>query len=87
MYEVKVALNYFAWTPEALKAPGVVPGLTAENNAYDANSGPGAPPLVAVKIDAPALPNPDQADDATFLRFPANAAPSVGPNKARVGAH
>lgn len=85
-YKLDVSLNYFARTPEALKAPAAVPGFTAKDNVYDASSGPGTPTLVAVKMDVPVLPNPDQTDDATFLRFPANAAPTVGPNKARVGA-
>ncbi|QJW98974.1 serine/threonine protein kinase [Frigoriglobus tundricola] len=86
-YEWKVALNYFARTDDALKAQGVVPGLVAADNFYDARSGPGNPPLVATKLDAPTLPEPDPDNDATFLRFPANTGPTTGPGKARVGAH
>ncbi len=85
-YDLKVALNYFARTPEAMKAPGAVPGFAAENNLYDGMSGPGNPPLPSAKLDAPALPNPNPEEDATFLRFPANTGPTAGPTKARVGA-
>jgi serine/threonine protein kinase len=86
-FEFKVSQNYFASTAALIQAPGPVPGLTSEANLYDPKSGPGGPPLAAEKRDAPALPTPDQAEDATFLRFPANIAPTVGPNKVRVGAH
>ncbi len=85
-YEFKVAQNFFARTPALLKAPAAIPGLTAENNLYDAASGPGTPPLTAEKCDALTLPTPNPDNDATFLRFPAGAAPTVGPNKLRIGA-
>ena len=75
----------FALTPEPMKAAGAVPGLAAENNLLDGTSGPGNPPLVTEKF-APPLPNLNSEDDATFLRFPANAGPTAGPAKARVGA-
>ncbi len=84
-YDLKVALNYFARTPEAMKAQGAVPGFTGEHNLFDTTSGPGNPPLPAEKF-APALPNPNPEEDATFLRFPANTGPTAGPTKARVGA-
>jgi hypothetical protein len=94
-FEFKVALNYFAQTPKLFQTSGPVPGLTSENNFYDPNSGPGDPPppgvapLTAAKLDAPnapTLPTPDPADDATFLRFSATKYPTAGPNKVRVGA-
>jgi serine/threonine protein kinase len=85
-YEFRVAQNYFARTESLMKAPGPVPGLTAENNLCDPQSGPGTPPLAAERRAAPVLPTPDAADDATFLRFPAAAPPTIGPNKLRVGA-
>jgi eukaryotic-like serine/threonine-protein kinase len=84
-YEFKVALNYFARTNELMKAPGPVPVLTAENNLHDANSQPGTPPLSAARA-VTTLPDPKPEDDATFLRFPADKYPTVGPDKVRVGA-
>lgn len=85
-YDLKVTHNYFARTAELLKCPVPVAGLVAEHNRYDSHSGLGNfPPKGAEKIDAPALPNPDPANDAQFLRFPPNATP-VAPDKARVGA-
>jgi len=85
-YEWKVALNYFAQTPEAMKAQGAVPGLVAEDNVCGERSEPGSPQLVATKRDTPALPQPDPDNDATFLRFPANTGPTIGPGRLRVGA-
>jgi hypothetical protein len=86
VYEFKVVLNYFGRTDALLQAPGPIPGLTSEQNINDAHSAPGNPPLVSEKRAAPALADPDQADDASFLRFPGQSGPTIGPNKARVGA-
>ena len=86
-YEWKVALNYFARTQDAMKAQGVVSGLVTEDNVCDAHSGPGSAQLVAIKKDTPELPDPNPDNDATFLRFPANTGPTIGPSNARVGAH
>jgi len=86
-YEFKVAENYFAQTQALMSANGgPVQGLIAENNLHDPACTPGNPPFPATKLDAPTLPNPNPDDDATFLRFPANTAPTTGPNKVRVGA-
>jgi hypothetical protein len=72
--------------PPPPPGPLPVPGLTSENNLHDAACNPGNPPLASSPTDV-ALPNPNPDDDATFLRFPPNAFPTVGPNKVRVGAH
>jgi hypothetical protein len=85
-YEWEVRLNYFARTGELMRLPSPVATLTAENNFTDAASTPGNPPLAATKLDAPTLPSPNPNDDATFLRFPGNTAPTAGPNNQRVGA-
>jgi serine/threonine protein kinase len=99
-YQFSVTQNYFAMTPVLLRANGAVPGLTSANNLHDPASGtqPGMPPppdmmppkfgtptLNSTKLDAPKLPNPNPEDDATFLRFPPNTGPTVGP-KLPVGA-
>ena len=69
-----------------MSAQGAVPEFSAENKVLDAESNPGHPPLPAEKIPTPTLPEPNPDDDATFLRFPANTGPTVGPNKTRAGA-
>jgi tRNA A-37 threonylcarbamoyl transferase component Bud32 len=85
-YDLHVKFNYFAHTPELLKCPVPIEGLIAEDNRHDPNSGLGNfPPSGAAKLDSPTLPKPDPADDAHFLHFPPNAAPTAGPNRGRVG--
>ncbi len=87
-YDLKVALNYFGATPAVLACPVPLTGLTVEHNLHDAASGLGQlPPTGAAKFDGPALPTPTLDHDAAFLRFPLNGFPTVGPNKARVGAN
>ncbi len=75
-YNVKVSLNYFAKTNELLKAQGPVKGLAPSNNFHDPSSKPGNPSMTSTAF-APALPPPNVAEDATFLRFPANP-PTAG---------
>ena len=89
--DVTVAKNYFAKTPSAVHAGdpgGEIAGVRFQDNAFGKGSGPGNVKDAAVPLDAPELPDPNPADDAAFLRFPAGGPePAVGPNKARVGAN
>ncbi|HJZ53676.1 MAG TPA: protein kinase [Gemmataceae bacterium] len=87
--EVLIAKNYFAKTGAVARAGdpgGEIAGVTFQDNGFDKDSQPGNMPNPAVKADGPDLPAPNPADDATFLRFPSGAGPTVGPNKVRVGA-
>jgi tRNA A-37 threonylcarbamoyl transferase component Bud32 len=86
-YELKVTQNYFSQTGSLLTCPIQIIGLAASENVHDGASAIGnLPPGTATQLDTPALPNPDPADDASFLRFQGNNFPTVGPNKVRVGA-
>jgi serine/threonine protein kinase len=80
-YDFKLSLNYFAKTNELLKTPSPIIGLITSENFHDPGSNVGTPPMVSARIEAPALPNPNPNDDATFLRFPA-APPMSGNNRA-----
>ncbi len=85
-FESVVSRNYF-WKTKALARSdlGVVTGVNSTDNGYDPQSQPGAFPLAGTKLDTPTLPPPNEADDATFLRFPGGNGPVVGPT--RVGAN
>jgi hypothetical protein len=80
--DVAVNRNYFAKVQAIVDAPGV-PGVTSQDNAQR-ESGPGNGPVTAQPVEAQ-LPPPNPNDDATFLRFPAGAAPAINGN--RVGAN
>jgi hypothetical protein len=60
-----------------------VGGVIASENGQR-ESGPGKGPLPAQALDAVPLPPSNPDDDASFLRFPAGAAPAI--NGDRLGA-
>lgn len=81
--DVALTRNYFAKTQNIVDGPGVV-GMASIDNAQR-ESGPGNNmSITAQPLDAPQLPPPNPADDATFLRFPGGG-PVV--NGSRVGAN
>jgi serine/threonine protein kinase len=84
--EWTIQLNYFARTAAILTTPEPVNGLTTANNFHDAATQVGHPSFTSTLLNEPTLPPPNPNDDATFLRFPPSAAPTAGPEKARVGA-
>jgi hypothetical protein len=86
-FALTVGQNYFGKTASVLRsggAGGPVAGVTMAENGFGPGSKPGNfPSPGVVPAEGPDLPtNPDED---TFLRFP-GAPPTVGPNKAAVGA-
>jgi len=81
--DVTATRNYFAKTPAVVEGPGVVGVVAIENGQRESGAGNG--PLPTQPIDQPQLPPPNPDDDATFLRFPAGAAPAINGN--RIGAN
>ena len=60
-------------------------GVTTADNAHGPETAQGTSPVPVWTLASPLLPNPDPANDATFLRFPGGQ-PEIPPKNAKVGA-
>jgi serine/threonine protein kinase len=91
--DVVIAKNYFGKTPAVAKAdeakpedpPQPIPGVEFKENGFGPGSGPGNVQNSASAANGPELKSLNPDDDATFLKFPADAGPTVGAKKERVG--
>lgn len=76
---VAATRNYFAKTAAIVEGEAVGGVIASENGQRE--SGPGKGPLPAQALDAVPLPPSNPDDDASFLRFPAGAAPAINGNR------